>query len=59
MYSSLMSTQLDDDGSINDLKIKEIGGVKYIFVTTMSKIYRLPLERCERHETCLYVHSYS
>jgi len=43
---------LDDGNAINDMKLETIGSNKQLFVSTNSKIYRLPLERCSRHLTC-------
>lgn len=50
--SSGFSPQLDDGNAINDMKLETIGSNKQLFVSTNSKIYRLPLERCSRHLTC-------
>ena len=36
-----------------DVIFQDLGnGNKYLFVSTRSTIYRIPLERCNRHKTC-------
>ena len=50
---SFLSLQLDDDNEVSQMEIQEVGGVKYIFVSTSTKVYRFPLQRCSRHATCM------
>jgi hypothetical protein len=43
---------LDDNGTINRMMIQEVNMIKYLYVSTVSKIYRLPLERCSKNANC-------
>ena len=40
---------LDDDNNIEKMAIRD----RYLFVNTHSKIYKFPLARCLRHESCM------
>ena len=45
----------DDDNNIQKMVIHDDGegSERFLFVNTHSKIYKLPLARCGRHQTCL------
>ena len=49
-FPKFLLSQLDDDTAVNQLNIQRADdNSKYIYASTFSKIYRLPLDRCDRH----------
>ena len=52
IFSLFSLSQFDDNNEIKDMKIETVDSTKQLFVSTISKIYRLPLERCSRYITC-------
>ena len=43
----------DDGYELYTVIFQDFGnGDKHLFVSTQSKIYRIPLERCSRHRSC-------
>lgn len=47
--------QLGDDSRVDDLAIRDVNGEKFVFVSTVTKVHRFPLERCSRLQGCRQV----